>query len=64
MGSSATYAGMAWKVSSYSNANGGQCVEVAAGPGLTAVRDSKERGHGMVLVSRAAWETLLATVRG
>lgn len=30
-----------WRKSSYSGANGGECVEVGNPPGLIAVRDSK-----------------------
>ncbi|MCF2525750.1 DUF397 domain-containing protein [Yinghuangia soli] len=52
-----------WHGSSYSNAHGGQCVEVALGMGTTAFRDSKERGRGVVLVPRAAWVTLVVGVR-
>ena len=32
----------AWRKSSYSGANGGNCVEVADGPGSVLVRDSKD----------------------
>ena len=35
--------GSNWRKSSYSSGNGGNCVEVAAGgPGVVAVRDSKD----------------------
>jgi hypothetical protein len=39
----------AWRKSSYSGNNGGNCVEVASNlPGIVAVRDSKDR-EGLVL---------------
>ncbi|WP_221355591.1 DUF397 domain-containing protein [Streptomyces beigongshangae] len=45
-----------WRKSSYSNTNGGECVEIAEGyPHLVPVRDSKNP-HGPVLVVPAtAW---------
>jgi hypothetical protein len=48
--------GAAWRTSSYSSANGGQCVEVAANlPGIVAVRDSTDP-HGPVLaLPPGAW---------
>jgi Domain of unknown function (DUF397) len=34
--------GLTWRKASYSNANGGNCVEVAPAPGAVAVRDSTD----------------------
>ncbi|GAA0483548.1 DUF397 domain-containing protein [Streptomyces olivaceiscleroticus] len=53
--------GAAWRKSSYSNAQGGECVEVADGfPGLVPVRDST-RPEGPVLVFGAtAWQAFVA----
>ncbi|WP_049580379.1 DUF397 domain-containing protein [Streptomyces sp. SBT349] len=46
----------AWRTSSYSNGDGGECVEVADGvPGLVPVRDTKDRGGPTLLVPVAAW---------
>ncbi|MER6080452.1 DUF397 domain-containing protein [Streptomyces sp. NPDC001833] len=46
-----------WFKSSYSNGDGGNCVEAAGGiPGLVPVRDSKTAPHGPTLL-------LPATVR-
>lgn len=43
----------AWRKSSYSSNNGGNCVEVGDGiPGVTPVRDSKDP-HGPALVFSA-----------
>ena len=42
--------GAEWRKASYSNSNGGACVEVAGNlPGVVAVRDSKDP-DGPVLV--------------
>ncbi|WP_051871763.1 DUF397 domain-containing protein [Streptomyces sclerotialus] len=51
----------AWRRSSYSNTQGGECVEVADGfPGVVPVRDSK-RPDGPVLVCGAeAWRAFVA----
>ena len=56
--------GAAWRTSSYSSANGGQCVEVARNlPGLVAVRDSTDP-HGPVLaLSPAAWLAFTRHIR-
>ncbi|WP_225635875.1 DUF397 domain-containing protein [Streptomyces solaniscabiei] len=51
-----------WRKSSYSDGNGGDCVEVADGvPGVVPVRDSKVTDGPVVLVRPAAW---VAFVRG
>ena len=43
---------LAWHKSSYSSNEGGECVEVAAGPGTVHVRDSKDQ-QGPQLTFRA-----------
>ncbi|MFR9797718.1 DUF397 domain-containing protein [Streptomyces sp. MS06] len=53
--SSAIAPGLAWFKSSYSGAEGGQCVEVAAGTGEVHVRDSKVASGFVIRVSREAW---------
>ncbi|NJP42635.1 DUF397 domain-containing protein [Actinacidiphila epipremni] len=57
-----TSAAPRWRKSSYSNTNGGTCVEVDdANPG--AVRDSKDP-HGPVLrFSPAEWQAFVTSVR-
>jgi Domain of unknown function (DUF397) len=53
----------AWRKSRLSGANG--CVEVAFVEDRVAVRDSKDRSNGPVLVFTAhEWETFLSGVRG
>ncbi len=53
----------AWRSSSYSNQEGGDCVEVADGfPGVVPVRDSKNP-HGPALVlPAAAWTAFVEAV--
>jgi hypothetical protein len=53
-----------WRKSTFSNGQGGDCVEIAANlPGLVAVRDSKNP-HGPVLVfSPADWRAFAAMVK-
>lgn len=52
-----------WRASSYSNANGGQCVEVADGfPGVAPVRDSKCLGP-VLMVSSSAWAGFVTSVK-
>ncbi|MEU1864694.1 DUF397 domain-containing protein [Streptomyces gardneri] len=46
---------LAWFKSSYSGAEGGDCVEVAAGAGAVHVRDSKDVARPALRVSRDAW---------
>ncbi|MFF7329145.1 DUF397 domain-containing protein [Streptomyces sp. NPDC008150] len=53
-----------WRRSTYSNANGGECVEITEDfPGVVPVRDSK-RPHGPVLVvPTAAWDTFVNSLK-
>jgi len=55
---------VSWRKSSYSNASGGDCVEVASGlPGVVPVRDSKQAEEGPVLLFEAtAWAAFLSSV--
>ncbi|MEV2249277.1 DUF397 domain-containing protein [Streptomyces sp. NPDC050147] len=46
---------LVWVKSSYSGAEGGQCVEVAARPGRVHVRDSKDAARAALAVEPAAW---------
>ncbi|MFC5748382.1 DUF397 domain-containing protein [Actinomadura rugatobispora] len=43
-----------WRKSTYSSANGGNCIEVADFPGGVAVSDSKDPDGPVLLVTRAA----------
>lgn len=52
-----------WRTSSYSTANGGQCVEVGnAGAGVV-VRDTTDRPGPALTFPDGAWRALLAQVR-
>ena len=51
-----------WRKSSYSDANGGQCIEVASANGVT-VRDTANRGGGTLSFSADAWQEFLGTLR-
>ncbi|MFE2062771.1 DUF397 domain-containing protein [Streptomyces sp. NPDC059467] len=57
--SSAVASDLAWFKSSYSGAEGGDCVEVAADPGVVHIRDSKAVAGPVIYVSRAAWSGFL-----
>jgi Domain of unknown function (DUF397) len=52
-----------WRKSSYSGANGGECVEVATMVDAVLVRDSTDRGGDTLTVSAAAWRAFVAAVR-
>ncbi|MCX5270797.1 DUF397 domain-containing protein [Streptomyces virginiae] len=58
--------GLSWRKSSYSNGDGGSCVEVSDDlPGLVPVRDTKLAGVGPVLVfPAAAWAPFIRAVKG
>ncbi|MTE21668.1 DUF397 domain-containing protein [Streptomyces sp. TRM43335] len=50
---------LVWVKSSYSGAEGGQCVEVAVCPGKVHVRDSKDIARAALAVEPAAWVAFL-----
>jgi Domain of unknown function (DUF397) len=53
-----------WRTSSYSGANGGNCIEVASPGGAVAVRDTKQDGTGPVLrFTPAAWRVFADQVK-
>ncbi|MGW4572599.1 DUF397 domain-containing protein [Streptomyces tendae] len=52
-----------WTKSSYSNGEGGDCLEVAQDfPGVIPVRDSKVAGGPVIVVGSAAWTEFVRTV--
>jgi hypothetical protein len=54
-----------WRKSSYSSGNGGACVEVAAdGPGVVAVRDSKDPDGPALVFTPADWSDFIASLKG
>ncbi|WP_327188461.1 DUF397 domain-containing protein [Streptomyces xinghaiensis] len=50
---------LTWHKSSYSGSNGGQCVEVAVGPGAVHVRDSKDRTGAVLAVAADEWSAFV-----
>lgn len=54
----------AWRKSSYSNTDGGACVEVASGfPNVVPVRDSKDVTRGYFAVSTVSWSALTESIK-
>jgi hypothetical protein len=55
---------LAWRTSSYSGTQGGNCVEVAGHDGAILIRDTKDHGHGAVhRFTASRWRAFLASVR-
>jgi hypothetical protein len=52
-----------WRKSSYSNGNGGMCVEVAFGASGAGVRDSKDPSGVKLHFEASAWRAFTAQVR-
>jgi Domain of unknown function (DUF397) len=53
-----------WHKSTFSNGNGGDCVEAARNlPGIVAVRDSKNPDRPALVVSDQAWSKLLRGIK-
>lgn len=53
-----------WRKSSYSNGQGGNCVEIADGfPGIAPVRDSKDPAGPMLIFGAAAWAAFIDQMR-
>jgi hypothetical protein len=55
----------AWRKSSHSGGSegGSNCVQVASGRGLIAVRDSKHPGQGALTLAPAQWRAFIAGLR-
>ncbi|MDX3094091.1 DUF397 domain-containing protein [Streptomyces sp. ME19-03-3] len=49
-----------WFRSTHSDTGGGNCVEVAFGPGAVLVRDSKDRAGARLAFTPAAWAEFVA----
>ena len=53
-----------WQKSTFSNGNGGNCVEVARNlPGIVAVRDSKNPDGPILTFSRDEWASFITRLR-
>jgi hypothetical protein len=54
----------AWRKSTYSSGNGGNCLEAGIAPGSVLVRDTKDNGRGPVLrLTAADWRQFTAELR-
>ncbi|WP_371792480.1 DUF397 domain-containing protein [Streptomyces sp. NBC_01471] len=53
-----------WRRSSYSNTNGGECVEISEDfPGVVPVRDSKNPTGPALIVQAAAWGAFVSSLK-
>ncbi|WP_413103981.1 DUF397 domain-containing protein [Streptomyces sp. Inha503] len=53
-----------WRKSSYSNGDGGDCVEVADNlPGLVPVRDSKNPDGPALIFAAESWAAFIASLK-
>ncbi|WP_435280264.1 DUF397 domain-containing protein [Streptomyces koelreuteriae] len=54
-----------WRRSSYSNTNGGDCVEITEDfPGVVPVRDSKNPHGPALVVPATAWDAFVTSFKG
>jgi hypothetical protein len=54
---------MDWRKSTYSDSNGGDCVETASASGTVLVRDTADRAGGTLTFSTEAWQTFTGALR-
>ncbi|WNI32373.1 DUF397 domain-containing protein [Streptomyces sp. ITFR-6] len=53
-----------WRSSSYSNSNGGECVEITDDfPGIVPVRDSKNPAGPSLVVQTEAWGAFVSSLK-
>lgn len=53
-----------WRSSSYSNSNGGECVEISDDfPGIIPVRDSKNPAGPALVVQTEAWGAFVSSLK-
>ncbi|MDG9722220.1 DUF397 domain-containing protein [Streptomyces sp. DH41] len=53
-----------WRKSSYSNVDGGNCLEVADGvPAAVPVRDSKDAEGPVLMIPRLAWTQFVGSFK-
>jgi hypothetical protein len=52
-----------WRKSSYSDGNGGQCVEAASADGAVLVRDTANRDGGTLAFSAEAWRVFTSALK-
>ncbi|WP_327330162.1 MULTISPECIES: DUF397 domain-containing protein [unclassified Streptomyces] len=56
--------GLAWFKSSYSGAEGGECVEFAAAADHVHIRDSKQADGPVLTIGPEAWAGFVGVVAG
>lgn len=54
---------LAWRKSSRSGGQGGECVEVATRPGAIVIRDSKDPHGSILIVSKDEWASFITRLR-
>ena len=54
---------MDWRKSSYSDSNGGSCVETASGADVILVRDTTNRDGGTLAFESGAWAAFTAGLK-
>jgi len=54
---------MDWRKSTYSEGNGGSCLETAPGPGTVLVRDTTDRGGVTLSIPADAWQRFTSSIR-
>ena len=52
-----------WRKSTRSGGNGGGCIEVGAGAGVIAVRDTKDRDGPVLAFTPQAWRQFAARIK-
>ena len=52
-----------WRKSTYSDGNGGECVELASGSGVILVRDTTNRDGGTLAFTADAWSAFAAVLK-
>jgi hypothetical protein len=52
-----------WRKSTYSDANGGNCVEVSEAVRVVMVRDTTDRDGGTLALSAGAWSAFVAGIK-
>ena len=52
-----------WRKSSYSDGNGGNCVETASGNGMVMVRDTTSRQGGALMFPAGTWRAFMEQIR-
>jgi hypothetical protein len=52
-----------WRKSTYSDGNGGACVEVADGDGAVMVRDTTDRNGNKLSIPADAWQRFAVSLR-